>query len=199
MSQLFHVKQFSQVQPHVVFESEPSITLMPDQLPYRIDIFLSDLIIEATAGSLASALQKVHFKTLCEQYGLAPDGIQEVLSHLAVLGSPVSADKPFFAVKYGVKVHQTLVIDLWNTAKSDGRALLEDVLSAVDDTQIQKELENTVRILSIALNQQHLRDMGRLLAYETARWAGFHGKGMVRGLDGLWYRLNQHQAFIPFH
>ena len=38
---------------------------------------------------------------------------------------------------------------------------------------------------------------GILLAYEVARWAANLRKGLIYGLDGTWYRLNRHQAFIP--
>ena len=171
---------------------------MKSQSPTHVDIFLSERIVEASAGSLASALREVNFKTLCQQYGLDPGGIKDVLTYLRVLGSPASAERPFFIVKYGVKLHQTLVIEVWDTAEPKGKTLLEAVLSGVDSAVLKKRLEKTVRILSIDLFQPQLCDMGLLLAYEVARWAGFHGKGLIRGLDGFWYSLNQHRAFIPF-
>jgi len=170
---------------------------MKRMYPHHIFVFLSAPIIEDGAGSLVAALRAAHFETLCQQYGLNSGGIEEVLTHLEVVGNPASDERPFFLVKYGLKLHQTLVIERWDTAEQDGKALLEAFKARADEIATQKNLEETVRILSIALSQVQLQDMGRLLAYEVARWAGFHGKGIVRGLDGVWYSLNQHQAFMP--
>ena len=50
---------------------------------------------------------------------------------------------------------------------------------------------------SVALQDEQLTDMGLLLAYEVARWIAHQGSGIVLGLDAAWYRLNEHQAFIP--
>jgi hypothetical protein len=40
-------------------------------------------------------------------------------------------------------------------------------------------------------------DLGILLAYELARWISFKGTGLIYALDGVWYRLNAHKAFLP--
>lgn len=170
---------------------------MKSQYPNHIFVFLSEPIGEGADVSLAASLREAHFATLCQQYGLDPGGIEGVLAHLEVIGNPASAERPFFMVKYGVKLHQTLVIDMWDAARPDGKALLEAVKAMVANNAIQNSLEATVKIYSMALSETQLQEMGRLLAYEVARWAGFHGKGVVRGLDGIWYSLNQHQAFMP--
>lgn len=164
---------------------------------YRIFVFLSEPISGKAVAGLVAALRGAHFETLCQQYRLDPGGIEGVLAHLEVVGNPASAKQPFFMVKYGLKQGQTLVIDVWEVAKPDGKALLEAVKAVLGDNPVQKSLDHTEKILGIDLSESQLQDMGLLLAYEVARWAGFHGNGVIRGLDGGWYTLNQHQAFLP--
>jgi hypothetical protein len=143
------------------------------------------------------ALRAANFDTLCHQYGLNASACEDVLENLAVIGSPVSATAPFFVVRYGPQWHQELVIEGWHVTKSAGKDLLNAFKTLVKCSEIQNNLEKTRIIFTIALTPAQLGDLGRLLAYEVARWAAFHGKGVMRGLDGEWYALNRHQAFVP--
>jgi hypothetical protein len=147
--------------------------------------------------SLSDALRATNFDTLCQQYSLNPSECQYILGNLAVIGSPVSATVPFFVVRYGPQWHQALVIEGWHVTKSAGKDLLNAFKTLVKCSEIQNNLEKTRIIFTIALTPAQLGDLGRLLAYEVARWAAFHGKGVMRGLDGEWYALNRHQAFVP--
>ena len=56
---------------------------------------------------------------------------------------------------------------------------------------------STVQLVSIELAEDQLQDLGLLLAYELARWAAVQGRGVIQALDGRWYRLNAHKAFLP--
>jgi hypothetical protein len=62
---------------------------------------------------------------------------------------------------------------------------------------VRARLMQVQAVYMIELLETQLTDMGLLLAYEFARWAAQRGSGIVLGLDGVWYRLNAHQAFIP--
>jgi hypothetical protein len=164
---------------------------------YPVAIFLSEGIDSAMAESLADALSATNFDTLCQQYSLNPSECQYILGNLAVIGSPVSAIAPFFVVRYGPQWHQALVIERWDVTKSAGKSLLDAAVALINVNEICENLEKTRIIFTIALTPAQLGSLGRLLAYEVARWAAFHGKGVMRGLDGEWYALNQYQAFIP--
>ena len=164
---------------------------------YPIVIFLSEEIDPAMAESLSVALRAANFDTLCQQYGLNPSACEDVLGNLAVIGNPVSTKAPFFVVRYGPQWHQALVIEGWHVTKSAGKNLLNAFKTLVKGREIQKNLEKTRIIFTIALTPAQLGDLGRLLAYEVARWAAFYGEGVMRGLDGEWYALNRHQAFVP--
>jgi hypothetical protein len=164
---------------------------------YPIFIFLSKEIDPAMVESLSDALRATNFDTLCHQYDLNHVACEDVLENLAVIGSPVSVTAPFFVVRYGPQWHQALVIEGWHVTKSTGKDLLDAFKTLVNSSEIQYNLEKTRIIFTIALTPAQLGDLGRLLAYEVARWAAFHGKGVMRGLDGEWYALNRHQAFVP--
>jgi hypothetical protein len=166
---------------------------------YAIFIFLSEGIDPAMVESLSDALRATNFDTLCQEYDLNPSACEDVLENLAVIGSPVSATAPFFVVRYGPQWHQALVIEGWHVTKSAGKDLLNAFKTLVKCSEIQNNLEKTRIIFTIALTPAQLGDLGRLLAYEVARWAAFHGKGVMRGLDGEWYALNRHQAFVPLN
>lgn len=164
---------------------------------YTVYIFLPGPMAAADAKSLENALRSAHFETLCQQYGLDPSTVTDVLEHLTLTGSPTDPIVPFFFVQYGQKMHQTLTVERWDVAEPSGKALLAAVKASVDGHAIAKRLAETSRIFRIPLNDLQLSDLGLLFAYEIARWTAFHGKGLVRGLDGKWYALNEHQAFIP--
>lgn len=170
---------------------------MNSQQTNHIYVFLSEPIGGATALGLVEALKKTHFLTLCQQYGLDPSEIEDVRGNLEVIGSPNFEKASFFLIKYGLQPHQKLVIEGWNADEPADKIFLETVTAATDKVVVEDRLVKAKWVMHIALSASQLSDMGRLLAYEVARWAGFHGKGVVRGLDGAWYSLNQHQAFIP--
>jgi hypothetical protein len=138
----------------------------------------------------------VRYSTLCRQYGLDIALISPAMDHLVVDGSE-DERVPYFIVRYQPENHTPLVISkiglaaCWfGPAFTDGG---QDALSV----PVNDHLMRTQEAYSVALRDTHLIDLGLLLAYEIARWVAQRGSGIVFGLDGGWYRLNAHQAFIP--
>ena len=163
---------------------------------YTIQVFNQCCLQPFPVKSLISTLQEVHFGSLCRQYGLHPGLIQPALTHLEVI-SPAEKAVPYFLLRYQVEEEPPLIIFQWPTDQKSGAAWLKAASRQVDDIQIQGHLAQTCEIIGVSLNEGQLDDLGLLLAYEVARWAAFKGQGLVYGLDGTWYRLNRHRAFLP--
>ena len=163
---------------------------------YTIQVFNRRSLQPLPGQDLTDALQAVHFKSLCRQYGLDSSLIQSMLTQLEVI-SPAEGTVPYFLLKYRAENQPALVVFQYSTDQEAGTAWLQAVLQHAVRPQVRAHLAQTREMMGISLTEDQLEDLGLLLAYEVARWAAFWGQGLVYGLDGLWYRLNRHQAFIP--
>jgi len=104
---------------------------------------------------------------------------------------------PFFALHYNPSRKAPIIVNEWNLSDPAKREWFESLPRKTPSLEVEKHLQCTRFVVSIAIDSTQLVDLGRLLAYELARWAAEMGRGLVWGLDGRWYRLNIHQAFIP--
>jgi len=161
-------------------------------------VFNRESLGKISEEGLLTAITESNYATLCRQYGLDPSLIEPALSNLGVEGS-VSDQAPFFLVKYGMAQNRAVFVQQWGAAAGGGEDLLNEVVEGIALESLKTRLRETRRIIEITLMPVQLKDMGLLLAYEIARWAADRGKGVVYGLDGAWYRLNQHKAFIPMN
>jgi hypothetical protein len=163
---------------------------------YRILVFNQRSLGKFDGEELRSNLLEVNFESLCAQYGLDPAQIETTKSHIEVV---VSKDGgfPYFLVNYGSNHFQRpLVVYEWSVEKGIGKQIVDGYLHGNTNQEITDYLMSTKFILEIELKESQLRDMGLLLAYEIARWGANLGEGVILSLDNVWYRLNQHQAFI---
>ena len=165
-------------------------------MSYRVLIFNQRPLGQFSAADLLADIKKVHFSTLCCQYGLDPSQIKSALGHLSVEWSE-NEHVPYFVVRYQPENRAAIVVSNFNFDKVwDGYAAFEGGQHTLP-APVHDQLENTQEAFSVALEESQIRDFGLLLAYEIARWVAHRGSGLVFGLDGAWYRLNAHQAFIP--
>jgi hypothetical protein len=163
---------------------------------YWIQVFNREPVRGRIEKDLVTALQQVHYESLCQQYGVDQLLIAPALAHLELVSGPEGI-VPFFVLKYQPGDRAPLVIFQWNTNERVGGNWLGETLSNIDQPHLRNRLGATGEILAIALQPEQLEGFGLLLAYEVARWAALNGVGLVYGLDGTWYRLNRHQAFLP--
>ena len=147
---------------------------------------------------LMNEITESNYATLCRQYGLDPSQIEPAMNNLEVVGA-VGDHAPFFLVKYGEIKSRAVLVQQWDADAGGGKALLHDVVEGIALESLKSRLKETRRIIEVTLAPVQLKDMGLLLAYEIARWAAFRGDGVVYGLDGAWYRLNQYKAFVPLN
>ena len=145
---------------------------------------------------LLAELQTVDFESLCRQYGLDPALIGPTLAQLSVEAS-IGAPVPFFLLRYHDKRHPPIVISEWEIAGLTQQCIQEDKSPANWPDCVLEFIATSQAVYSVALQDEQLTDLGLLLAYEVARWIAHQGSGIVLGLVGAWYRLNEHQAFIP--
>lgn len=145
---------------------------------------------------LKHALMKVNFDTLCSQYGLNSDLIGPAKDNLDVVVSQ-NRDFPYFLVKYGGDKARPLFVYERQLESQKGLRIWDGITGDINSKEVNMHLSKTNFLVKIELSQNQLSDMGLLLAYEMARWAAVKGGGIVLGLDGSWYRLNQHSAFLP--
>lgn len=164
---------------------------------YDIWVFNQKKVAEGFSECLLSDLRSLSFGTLCHQYGLNPGLIEPTLNHLAVI-SGVENQIPFFLLKYQPGNEAPIAISFWFLMQASEQAWLKQMLLSVPAREIRQGLSKAQFVFRIELTQAQLQDMALLLGYECARWLAFQGRGLVRGLDQKWYRLNQHQAFLPF-
>jgi hypothetical protein len=163
---------------------------------YRILVFNLQSLDEFNKEELHRYLLDVSFTTLCDQYQLDPALIEPARSNLEVVVSNEHT-LPYFYVKYGSNRVQPLIIYEWDVESERGRGILDGVLKGETTSDVTNALLDVKSIIEIELATLQLKDMGLLLAYEIARWAANKGGGVILGLDKTWYRLNDHQAFIP--
>lgn len=143
--------------------------------------------------NLKHALLKVNFVTLCRQYGLTSTLIDSVKENLEVVVSK-NQDFPYFLVKYGKDNKRPLFVYERQLKSRKGKGVYQGLHD--DSKVVDMHLNKPNFLVEIELGQKQLSDMGLLLAYEIARWAAVKGGGIVLGLDGRWYFLNQHEAFL---
>lgn len=164
---------------------------------YRILVFNRRSLGKFDGEELRSNLLEVNFESLCAQYGLDPAQIQTTKSHLEVVVSKYG-NSPYFLVNYGSNNYQRpIVVYEWSMETGNSEQILEGHFHGNKKQEITDYLLSTKYILEIELEESQLRDLGLLLAYEIARWGANLGEGVILSLDNTWYRLNQHQAFIP--
>jgi len=123
----------------------------------------------------------------------SPEAIRPALENLEVINGK-NRTSPFFVVRYQPWPHPPLVVYQWPAAEMVGQRLFQFEGSLHE--QVNGQLGKAVTIFEIELQASQLHDMGLLIGYELARWIAFGGDGIVYGLDGHWYRLNHHKAFI---
>ena len=116
-----------------------------------------------------------------------------------LMSLPADSDvSPFFLVSYQPKKEKLITVFRREVRFPEDKALLMEFVQGQQIYSLKSELHQTCCFFRIDLEESQLRDMGLLLGYEIARWLSFRGKGLVLDLQGVWYRLNVHQAFIPF-
>ncbi len=147
-------------------------------------------------GDLMSALLDAHYPALCAQYGLDPEGVPSILPRLELITASEEI-APFFLLKYLPDDQPPLVVYRWEADQESGARWLKSAELHAQQPLVMSHLGQTREILGVAMRPSQLQDMGLLLAYEVARWAAAAGQGLIYGLDGVWYRLNRHQAFLP--
>ncbi len=164
-------------------------------MPYWILVFSQKSLGNWEPTGLLDAIKGANFSMLCDQYGLDPILIPFNSAQLDVLlGGGHYA--PFFVVRYAAKERRPLVIHCWETQEEEGFRLLQRAL-VTSPEHVNVRLRETHTILTIELSRSQLTDLGLPIAYEVGRWALEQGGGLLQGLDGVWYYLNQHAAFIP--
>ena len=163
---------------------------------YWIFVFNKKTIEPINEEGLLERITDSNFEILCRQYGLDPLMIQPTLAQLQIVLAPKDLS-PFFLLQYHPQGKRPIVVYRWDSHQDYGKALLQDAVGDNQQEEIQEHLAQTQYLIGIELAQSQLRDMGLLLAYEVARWAADVGHGLLRGVDGKWYRLNLHKAFIP--
>ncbi len=164
-------------------------------MSYWIYIFNQHPITDINAANIKAAITASNFETLCEQYHLDKGLIEPTLSNLDLVQAP-NTQPLLFLLRYDLKGAPTIPVYQWDVDSRVGADRLNSALTRVDG-MVRQKLVDTTHIIAVELHRSQLQDLGLLLGYELARWAGEQGEGLVYGLDGGWYRLNRHQAFIP--
>jgi len=171
-------------------------------MSYWILVFNPQPIDEINPEELSAALTRSNFHTLCKQYELNAAMIEPALENLSVKIAPEAAALAFL-LNYQSETEPSIPVYCWPARSEKGTELLAKALAAADSIAVFGLLHRCSQIIGIELSSVQLQDMGLLLGYEIARWAADSGGGLVRGLDGIWYRLNRHLAFLtleePIH
>jgi len=167
-------------------------------MSYWIFVFNEKPVENINPEGVIKAVTRSNFDTLCQQYDLDPGLIQSALENMEIIQRDGTSSLAFM-LRYRPKGHCPLRIYRWGIGEEVGGALLSEALDETALVPIRKDLSKATQIIGIELRKGQLRDLGLLLAHELARWAADRGSGILRGLDGIWYRLNRHAAFIPLH
>jgi hypothetical protein len=165
-------------------------------MSYHIMIFNQKPLGWFCSESLLAAITASNFHTLCAQYGLDPGLIQPALDQLSLELNKGKA-APLFVLRYGPQHQPPLVVSRWDGLTSAGRQRWLDFADSPGPAGLREHLMRTRELVTIELVEAQLADLGLLLAYEIARWAAVVGSGVVYGLDGCWYAMNAHHAFVP--
>ena len=163
---------------------------------YWVHVFNQRKIHLTNGDGLMKALLEANYASLCAQYGLNCEEITPALLHLKLVTGPEGM-APFFLLKYRPDNQSPLVIYPWDVGKEAGAQWLREAKAHAQQSDVSSHLAKTREIFGVSLRSDQLADMGLILAYEIARWGAAEGEGMVYGLDGIWYRLNRHLAFLP--
>ncbi|MFW5713474.1 MAG: hypothetical protein ACOCYU_02260 [Brevefilum sp.] len=164
---------------------------------YWIQVYNNQRIGNLLEQDLVEFLLEANFDSLCSQYGVDEGLIVPALSQLELKGA-LEGVTPFYVLKYRSEDQSPLIINQWDTDEKVGTDLLGEALIHVNQPRLKDSLRDTWEILVLSLQPDQLVDFGLVLAYEVVRWAAYKGQGLVYGLDGVWYRMNRHQAFVPF-
>jgi hypothetical protein len=163
-------------------------------LVYSISVFNTEQIKKIDPQEILAAVTSSNYYTLCAQYGLDPALIEPTLAALkAVIGGQEPGD--YFALEYRPPGRRPIFVHLLNLSDLGLEELNRLRIGAPQ--AISEKLRKIKQIVRIELGEDQLKDLGLLLGYELARWAAESGEGVVYGLDGKWYRLNQYKAFLP--
>ena len=165
-------------------------------MQYWILIFNQKRLDGLNETGLVSALEGANLTKLCMQFGLDDALIAPAVAHLQLLTAPARA-VPFSALHYQSEGHHPVFIHCWDIRRDDGAAMLAAFLHKSTYSALAARLKTVQQIWGVELSPNQLEDMGLVFAYEIARFMVAEGGGLVRGLDGVWYRLNRHEAFIP--
>jgi len=165
-------------------------------MSYWIRIFNQQPIVKITPVIVRAAITASNFHTLCEQYQVDQELIQPTLANLEIIQT--SEDLPIlFLLRYHQDDGYPIWVYQWNVSGQPGEEMLDAALERAEVSEVRLSLANIAYIVAVELLESQLQDLGLLLGYEIARWAGDQGKGIVYGLDREWYRLNGNLAFIP--
>ena len=161
---------------------------------YSIFVFNTKRIEQVDPRALLTAITASNYYTLCDQYGLDPALIEPTLAALKVIdGGQELAD--YFVLEYRPQGRCPIVVYLQEPSiieEKDLSRLRESAPQAICEV-----LDDLAQVVQIELDEEQLSDLGLLLGYELGRCAAESGKGVVLGLDGTWYHLNRHKAFLP--
>jgi len=165
-------------------------------MSYWIFIFNQQPLRQEDTRKVREAVAESNFSTLCKQYHLNAKMIHPALEHLEIVDGE-EAFSIFLLLHYHPKNQCPIRVYYWDSQQETGKALIHDALDEVRVFGVREKLSTATQVLAVELMETQLQDMGLLLGYEVARWAAKQGTGIIRGLDGIWYRLNRHKAFIP--
>lgn len=165
-------------------------------MSYWILVFNPKAIHEIDPERLVAALTRSNFTTLCGQYGLDPALIAPALEALSVRIAPETTELAFL-LRYCPEGVPPIGVYRWSAGSDKGAELVSRAFADSAPESACSHLQAASQIIGIELSSAQLQDLGLLLGYEIARWAAEQGGGIIRGLDGAWYRLNRHLAFLP--
>ncbi|NLN70380.1 MAG: hypothetical protein GX142_06315 [Chloroflexi bacterium] len=166
-------------------------------MSYTILVFTQHPLTQTRlAQDLLTALRAVHYESLCQQYGLDTALIAPTLKRLSIEQSR-GAPLPYFLFHYREKSRPALIVSEWKDMAAWQVRFLADKGTARPPVSARAFISKAQAVYGVALEESQLTDLGLLLAYEIARWLTERGPGIMLGVDGVWYRLNRHQAFLP--
>lgn len=165
-------------------------------MQYWILIFNQKRLDGLNETGLVSALKGANLAKLCRQFGLDDALVAPAVAHLHLLTAPARAVL-FSALYYQAERQHPVFIHCWDIKQDEGASMLTAYLNKSTSSALAVRLKTVQQIWGVELSPHQLDDMGLVIAYEIARFLAAVGGGLVRGLDGVWYRLNRHEAFIP--
>lgn len=163
---------------------------------YWMMVYCPTKIKKINGDKLLDALKGANHHTLCSQYGLDHGLIAPALKNLDLFIPSDFEIVPYFVLKYRSGEAQPLIFESRIVEARTGKNFFKDGGQNEVFVSVLDELKRTRTVFLVSLTPAQLIDMGILLAYETARWILEHEGGVLRGLDGRWYRLNRHSAFL---